>query len=168
MDISEKLYTLRKKHGLSQERLAETLGITRQSVSRWELGDSVPDTDRLLLLSDFFGISVDYLLRDAWEQDHYAPAPPEVRSETVLSPAAMRGPQTEEAGADDSCVSDPYRRVRLAVLFFCVLLSGTSLILRFIPQAGMYRNIFLLLSVTAALLELPILREAVSCLRSRL
>ena len=64
MKFEEKLMTLRKKSGMSQEELAERLGVTRQAVSRWELGSTQPDAPNLLKLSDLFGVSIDWLLRE--------------------------------------------------------------------------------------------------------
>ena len=62
--FSEKLLYLRKKHGYSQEKLAELSGVTRQAIQKWERGASVPDADRLVMLSKLFGVTVDSLLTD--------------------------------------------------------------------------------------------------------
>ena len=64
MTLADKIIDLRKKNGWSQEELAEKLDVSRQSVSKWESGQSVPDINRILLLSDLFSVSTDYLLRD--------------------------------------------------------------------------------------------------------
>lgn len=64
MTFSEKLYTLRKSKGLSQEQLAESLNVSRQAVSKWESGTAVPETEKLLAISEYFGVSVDYLIKD--------------------------------------------------------------------------------------------------------
>ena len=64
MTFNEKLLSLRRKSGLSQEELAEKLSVSRQAVSRWENGETLPDAQNLLVLSDIFGVSVDSLLRD--------------------------------------------------------------------------------------------------------
>ncbi len=64
MDFSEKLIDLRRREGWSQERLADKLGVTRQSVSKWELGTAMPELGKLIALSDLFGVTVDYLVRD--------------------------------------------------------------------------------------------------------
>ncbi|MBS7224123.1 MAG: helix-turn-helix transcriptional regulator [Clostridiaceae bacterium] len=65
MKFGEKLQTLRRAKGLSQEQLAEALGVTRQAVSKWELNASLPDVEKLLVLSDFFQVSTDYLLKES-------------------------------------------------------------------------------------------------------
>ena len=62
MTFSEKLIRLRKREGLSQEALAETLGVSRQAVSRWETGETVPNTETLKLLSALFDVSINTLL----------------------------------------------------------------------------------------------------------
>lgn len=68
MTTSEKLYALRKKSGLSQEQLAERLGVSRQAISKWESGQSSPEREKLISISNCFGVSLDYLLKDSDEQ----------------------------------------------------------------------------------------------------
>lgn len=63
MDIGEKIQKLRREKGLSQEALAEALGVSRQSVSKWESGATLPDTDKIIAMSELFGISTDFLLK---------------------------------------------------------------------------------------------------------
>lgn len=62
--LSEKIYVLRKKSELSQEQLAEKLGVSRQAIPKWESGISLPEIDKLLLLSEFFKVSIDYLVKE--------------------------------------------------------------------------------------------------------
>lgn len=64
MSFQEQLQTLRKAKGLSQEKLAEFLGISRQAVAKWEVGQSYPDIARLISLSDLFKVSIDKLVND--------------------------------------------------------------------------------------------------------
>lgn len=64
MKFSEKVRKLRIRKGLSQEELAEKLDVSRQTVSKWEAGSSLPEIEKLIFLSDFFQVSIDYLLRD--------------------------------------------------------------------------------------------------------
>lgn len=68
MDLPAKLTSLRKKNGLTQLDLAEKLGVSRQAVSRWEVGSAVPTIDNLKALSSLYSVSVDYLLRDGTEE----------------------------------------------------------------------------------------------------
>lgn len=76
MTLAEKIYTCRKKAGLSQEALAEKLGVSRQSVSKWENGDASPELDKLLLLAKVFGVTTDWLLTpDAPEEPAPEPRP---------------------------------------------------------------------------------------------
>lgn len=67
MKLSEKIVQLRKSQGLSQEELAERLGLSRQAVSRWESGTALPDAGNLLQLSRLFGVTADYLLDEERE-----------------------------------------------------------------------------------------------------
>ena len=62
METKEVILELRTKHGLSQEQLAEKVFVTRQAVSRWETGETVPSTDTLKLLSKLFDVSINTLL----------------------------------------------------------------------------------------------------------
>lgn len=62
VDIASKLMAMRKEHGLSQEELADKLGVSRQSVGKWERAESSPDTDNLILLSHLYGVSLDKIL----------------------------------------------------------------------------------------------------------
>ena len=64
MILADRIVELRKKKGWSQEELAEMIDVTRQSVSKWESGQSLPDLDKILKLADIFGVSTDYLLKD--------------------------------------------------------------------------------------------------------
>ena len=64
MVLAEKIVLLRKRKGWSQEELADKLDISRQSVSKWELGASIPDLDKILRLSELFDVTTDYLLKD--------------------------------------------------------------------------------------------------------
>lgn len=64
MTLSEKILMLRKQRGWSQEELAERLGVSRQSVSKWESGNSLPDLNRILDLSRLFEVTTDFLLKD--------------------------------------------------------------------------------------------------------
>ena len=68
MILAEKISEERKKNGWSQEELAEKLSVSRQSVSKWESGQSVPDLNRILEMARIFGVTTDYLLKDEIEE----------------------------------------------------------------------------------------------------
>lgn len=74
MKLSDKILSLRKRNGLSQEELADKLNVSRQAVSRWEGGAAQPDASNVLQLSKLFGVTADYLLNDEYESDHDVPA----------------------------------------------------------------------------------------------
>ncbi|MBR0144544.1 MAG: helix-turn-helix transcriptional regulator [Clostridia bacterium] len=83
--LSEKLYELRRKAGLSQEELAERLDVSRQAVSKWESGTARPDVDRLQALSRFYGVPMEALL-----SDDPLPAPGESPAPSGEKPAGMK------------------------------------------------------------------------------
>ncbi len=74
MKLSEKILSLRKARNMSQEELADKLGVSRQAVSRWEVGSALPDASNILQLSKLFGVSADYLLNDDYKGEAPAPA----------------------------------------------------------------------------------------------
>lgn len=65
MDFSEKLFTLRKAKDLTQEQLAEKLNVSRQSVSKWESAQAVPELDKIVAMSAVFDVTTDYLLKSS-------------------------------------------------------------------------------------------------------
>ena len=67
MNFHEKLYTLRKASGMTQTELAEKLDVSRQAVSRWEMGTAKPEVDTLIAISDLFGVTLDSLLKEQKE-----------------------------------------------------------------------------------------------------
>ncbi|MBQ8859549.1 MAG: helix-turn-helix transcriptional regulator [Clostridia bacterium] len=96
MTLSEKLYTLRKSKGLSQEALAEAIGVSRQAISKWENGSAVPESDKLIALARYFAVSLDELIG----------AQPPVAQAEEDAPAARQ---------------DSSRPVRLAGLILCLV-----------------------------------------------
>ena len=65
MNFAEKLFTLRTQSGYSQETLAEKLSVSRQAGSKWETGPTLPETDKLIAISELFNVSIDSLLIDS-------------------------------------------------------------------------------------------------------
>lgn len=76
MALSETLYTLRRKAGLSQEQLAEKLDVSRQAVSKWEQGKAMPETEKLLSIARYFGVSLDDLIGDGPPSPQEPPTAP--------------------------------------------------------------------------------------------
>ena len=118
MILADKIIDLRKKNGWSQEELAELLDVSRQSVSKWEGAQSVPDMARIIRMSEIFGVTTDYLLKD----DAELAVVPE--SEAVSS---ARTVGMEEANAFLAAKELNSRRIALGVLL-CIL-SPIALIL---------------------------------------
>lgn len=81
MSLAEKLVTLRKQKGLTQMDLAELLNVSRQAISRWEVGGAVPSTDNLRFLGDLYGVQIDYLLNDDAEYDLNYPETTETKQD---------------------------------------------------------------------------------------
>lgn len=70
MILADKITEERKKNGWSQEELANQLGVSRQAVSKWESAGAVPDLQRILQMSELFGVSTDYLLKDEMQAEN--------------------------------------------------------------------------------------------------
>ena len=97
MSLSEKIILLRKRNGWSQEELAERLHVSRQSVSKWESAQSVPELDKILQLSSLFGVTTDDLLKEDAE-----PTAAGFAAEALHTPQAPGGgSQSRESGADE-------------------------------------------------------------------
>lgn len=95
MRFEEKIVELRKQKGLSQEELAEQLGVSRQAVSRWELGQTLPDVPNLLQLCELFGVNADYLVRD--ELSDMQSSSVQAASELTAEASAEEAKQKEKA-----------------------------------------------------------------------
>lgn len=130
MTVSEKIYTLRTQLGLSQEELAEKLGVSRQSVSKWETGQSVPDLEKIIKLSDLFGVSVDELVR-AEER----PQPPQPETKVVY-------------------VKEKWKLTRTQTTGFCLEVIGLALdLLGLVGEGGL----LVLVGTVLVVLGLPLL-----------
>ena len=77
MTVGEKIQFYRKKIGLSQEELGQKLLVSRQTVSLWEMGKTLPTVDNLLLLKDIFSVSIDEILSETDPTEDHAPHPAE-------------------------------------------------------------------------------------------
>lgn len=80
MIFADKILMLRKKNGWSQEELASRLNVSRQAVAKWEAAQSVPSLEKILSLSEVFGVTTDYLLKDDMEQTTYAEEKENIRT----------------------------------------------------------------------------------------
>ena len=98
--LGNKLYRLRKNAGLSQEALADKLGVSRQAVSKWECGESLPDTDNLITISKLFGTSLDELVGNT-ESD-----------EPLIRDAELACENTEKRGTDTQNEESSYEKNR--------------------------------------------------------
>ena len=114
MILADKIISERKKNGWSQEELAEKLGVTRQSVSKWESMQSVPDLQRILEMSKVFGVSTDYLLKDDLEEEARG-------TDTVAEEAVpVRKVSMEEANKFLSIKKQTAPKIALGT-FICIL-----------------------------------------------
>lgn len=108
MTMAEKILSLRTERGMSQDDLAERLEVSRQSVSKWETGQSTPDLDKIIKLADLFGVNVDELVRDG--ERPQPPEPPEAkviyveREKRGLTPIQTLGVVAEGTGVGLSLV----------------------------------------------------------------
>lgn len=85
MKLHEKILYCRKRSGMSQEELAEKVGVSRQAVSKWELGDAVPELDKLVALARVFGVTTDWLLSEV--EPAPEPEPPSGQTRTAAAPS---------------------------------------------------------------------------------
>ncbi|MCM1148759.1 MAG: helix-turn-helix domain-containing protein [Butyricicoccus sp.] len=119
--MAEKIAALRRRAGWSQEELAEKMSISRQSVSKWESGASIPELDKILKMSELFGVTTDYLLKDNIEELGI-----EVDSGTAEETEGRRVP-LEEANAFMELTESVSKKIAAAVWLFIV--SPITLIL---------------------------------------
>ena len=124
MDFNNKLYELRKQKGLSQEELANRLNVSRQTISKWEIGDSAPDLEKLVAISDLFDISLDELV--------HGKAP---------EPEAAASTQVQTAGAEmyhdlkENVLTDDNKKKAKKGLKIAAVVLGVMLLVDFISFA---------------------------------
>ncbi|MCI5502477.1 MAG: helix-turn-helix transcriptional regulator [Anaerobutyricum sp.] len=130
MILAEKIMKLRKQNGWSQEELAAKLNVTRQSVSKWESRASIPDLDKILKLSELFGVSTDYLLKDEMDMENELPVG--VNEGTNWDQETLRQVSVEEADQYLNLVEKVSKKIALGVSacvlspVLLILLSGLS------------------------------------------
>lgn len=113
MILADKIMTLRKKAGWSQEELAARLNVSRQSVSKWESAQSIPDMDKVVQMSRLFGVTTDFLLKDEMEIEEHT------QSEPVDEPP-LRRVTMEEASAYLALRREAAPKIALAT-FLCII-----------------------------------------------
>lgn len=101
IEIANRLVNLRKANNLSQEALAEKLGISRQAVSKWERAEASPDTDNLILLSRLYGVSLDELLKTEDEISMPEAQLPEEEGYSLVKTSTEQDEQQEDASSDN-------------------------------------------------------------------
>ena len=129
MIFADKLIQLRKKSGWSQEELAEQMNVTRQSVSKWEGAQSIPDLEKMLRLSSLFGVSTDYLLKDEIENAENADFTEDISSVKRIS--------MEEANAFLSVKEKTAKQAAYATLL-CILSPVCLFVLGAMSQMPSY------------------------------
>ncbi len=135
MKFNEKLFKLRREKGLSQEELGMEMQVSRQTISKWEAGQSYPDFSRLVMLSDFFDMTLDELVRDIDVQ--------EVRENSFTKEkidAIYRVSQDVDSILQNRIFQDIIKGIKWFIvgsfIFLCVVIA-VSLILHFIyPESN--------------------------------
>lgn len=146
MILAEKITILRKKNGWSQEELAEKLGVSRQSVSKYESAQSMPDLEKILTLSRIFGVSTDYLIRDELEEE---PMGTDVPMESSDTEESVRKVSLEEANEFLRVKRKTTRPIALGVVL-CIL-SPICLMLLGALSEGTGKNVWLSENVAAGI-----------------
>lgn len=132
MIFADKLIELRKKSGWSQEELAEQMNVTRQSVSKWEGAQSVPDLEKIIQLSKLFGVSTDYLLKDEIEPNENESA--SLKTEEKLN---IRRVSMEEANKFLAAKTQTAKTIACGV-FLCILSPICLMILSVMSEKAIY------------------------------
>jgi len=129
MILADKIMNLRKKCGWSQEELAEQLNVSRQSVSKWESGASIPDLERIITMSKLFGVSTDYLLKDEEVNEI-----PNVSVDVYEAPEC-RNVSVEEADTYMNAVAKNAKKVAAGVLM-CIMSPVPMILLAALSEYG--------------------------------
>jgi len=136
MILADKIISLRKKNGWSQEDFAEKMNVSRQAVSKWESAQSVPDLEKILKMSEMFGVTTDYLLKDDKVEEEYTDAPDEAVLHSIkdgeVSEIPIRRVTMAEANEYLALRAEASKKISLGVLL-CIaapifLLASISII----------------------------------------
>ncbi|ENK0556511.1 helix-turn-helix domain-containing protein [Clostridium sporogenes] len=117
MAFSNKLYSLRKQKGLSQDELGSKLNVSRQTISKWELGETTPELEKLIALGDFFEISLDELVMDV-----------KAKESTKAEPLVMNRLETIIDSIDRENVKMYTKKISKIVLIIMVIILAIDLI----------------------------------------
>lgn len=143
MILAEKIVTQRKRKGWTQEELAELMGVSRQSVSKWESAQAIPDIKKVLALSELFGVSTDYLFKDELTETEIKTSDEkeEYRRKVTLADAQDFIEQKEKTA----------KLIALAVMF-CIFAPVSFLLLRNFPlqYGNLLSWVFLLVLISGA------------------
>ena len=131
MILADKIINERKKNGWSQEDLADMLDVSRQSVSKWEGAQSVPDLNKILKLAEIFGVSTDYLLKDEMEPESASAYYNKEDSQT----GALRRVSMEDATEYISLKKEHMPKIGLGV-FLCITCPVVLIMLSGLTDAG--------------------------------
>ena len=151
MILADKIIELRKKNGWSQEELAEKINVSRQSVSKWEGAQSIPDLDKILQMSKIFGVTTDYLLKDEMGEAEYLPEGGDAETEPKYRKVSLKEAHEFLAIKEKNSVKIAFG-VLLCILspIMLIMLAGTGYFLITEDIAAIAGIIILLLMVAAA------------------
>ena len=153
MILADKIIELRKKSGMSQEELAEKLGVSRQSISKWEGAQSTPDLNRILQLSEIFGVTTDSLLKDTIELTPDNSLPQEGKTDTE---PPLRRVSMEEANSFLAVNEKNSLRTAVGVVL-CILCFVPLIVLDELTDLGDLIGIPLMFILIAAAVTLFII-----------
>lgn len=155
MTFAEKFYSLRKEAGLSQEECAENIGVSRQAISRWEIGTATPDMQNLLAISKLFSVSTDYLIRDDIDNrsadtetssSNYL-----IRDEIDDKKADIPKSSPEETAAHEKKKTKTYSTVKNAIISALIKLPSFLLLYLAAKQIDSSQGIFTISIIFAVL-----------------
>lgn len=158
MALSDRILELRTGMGLSQGDLADRLEVSRQSVSKWETGQSVPDLDKIIKLADLFGVTVDELVREGER-----PQPPQPEPRIVYVERERRGlTGVQKAGVCMEIAGGVLALMGLAGMGLLAVLLGAALLILGLPLLLAKKHPFLIMGWLVAALSLVVLNPYIS------
>lgn len=143
MIFADKVISLRKKNGWSQEELADKIDVSRQAVSKWESAQAIPEIGKVLQLANLFGVTTDYLLKDELEEEEYAEDIQPIKSVSIEEASQYLDKQQQSS-------------IRMALATFLCIFSIIPLLLLVatteIPAAGISGELAIAIGIVAMLL----------------